>query len=88
MKRRQHLVFERAVYVDVNISMGPRLVAHQGVNSPASFKPEPAADSTHASYYSEHLIDGHACRSIHAIILTVRWRQRIVRAPDSRLPVT
>jgi hypothetical protein len=70
VKRPEHLVLERAVDVDVDVSMRPSLMTHERVHAPTSFEPEPDADETHGLQHGEHLLEGHILRPAHGAILT------------------
>jgi hypothetical protein len=69
-KRREYLLFERAVNVDINVSMRPSLATDEGIDAPAPFQPEPAAHLADDTHDGEHLINGGARHSTHSIIVT------------------
>ena len=66
----QDVVLECPVDVEVDIPMRPGLVAHQGIDSPAPFEPESAAHGTHSFEYGELLLEAHARRIAHSVIVT------------------
>src|SRR5215207_11708532 len=68
----QHRVLESGVDVDVDVAMRPSLAPCKRINSPASFQPEPAADRAYGVQHCEHLLEGHTCGGVHAVIITPR----------------
>jgi hypothetical protein len=59
-KRSKHVLLKRLVNVHVDIAVSPSLATDKGIDAPAPFEPEPAADRTHGVQHREHLAQGHS----------------------------
>jgi hypothetical protein len=69
----EHCVLVVRIEVHIDVTMRPRLSAHQGVDTPPALEPEPAADRAHGVDDLENDGQDHAFPILHdAIIRHVR----------------